>query len=82
MDQLEYAVVQVWEEVLHIHPISMTADFFSTLQGSSLQAVHLVNMVNERVKPTTKFPVSKLFEVGFLQQKKKKEKSIRYLNCS
>jgi amino acid adenylation domain-containing protein len=45
-DELEARVLAIWEEILEIRPISVTADFFD-LGGHSLLAVRLANRIEE-----------------------------------
>jgi amino acid adenylation domain-containing protein len=47
-DLLEFQLVQIWENLLDRHPISITDNFFD-LGGHSLSAVRLVAQVRERL---------------------------------
>ncbi|QBD78908.1 hypothetical protein EPA93_24160 [Ktedonosporobacter rubrisoli] len=43
---LHHQLVQIWEEVLHVHPIGITEDFFE-LGGHSLLAIQMLNRVRQ-----------------------------------
>jgi amino acid adenylation domain-containing protein/non-ribosomal peptide synthase protein (TIGR01720 family) len=45
--RLELELVQLWEELLGVHPIGIHEDFFA-VGGHSLLAVHLVALISER----------------------------------
>jgi amino acid adenylation domain-containing protein len=63
-DLLEFRLVQIWESVLHIHPISVKDNFFD-LGGHSLLAVSLMSKIRSVVG--RELPLSSLFQGGTVE---------------
>jgi len=57
-DRLEHQLVNIWEELLGVHPIGIRDDFFE-LGGNSLLAVSVMNRIEKTYGK--KLPVSTLF---------------------
>ncbi|MBV5326344.1 MAG: amino acid adenylation domain-containing protein [Chlorobium sp.] len=58
-DETEKTLVEIWQEVLGVHPIGVTDDFFE-LGGHSLLAVRLCSQIQEKVNK--KVTLSGLFQ--------------------
>ncbi|NTV91794.1 MAG: amino acid adenylation domain-containing protein [Chlorobiaceae bacterium] len=58
-DETEKTLVEIWQEVLGVHPIGITDDFFE-LGGHSLLAVRLCSQIQEKVN--RKVTLSGLFQ--------------------
>lgn len=56
---IEQQVTEIWEEVLGVHPISVTANFFA-LGGHSLLATRVVYLIDEQFKINS--PLRNIFE--------------------
>ncbi|HEY7415633.1 MAG TPA: amino acid adenylation domain-containing protein, partial [Ktedonobacteraceae bacterium] len=63
-DILELQLVQIWENILQIHPISVTDNFFA-LGGHSFLAVGLMSQIQKRFN--YKLPLSILFQKGNIE---------------
>ncbi len=64
-DNLELQLVRMWEEVLDVHPIGVTDNFFER-GGHSLAAVALVAQIHKRFKHD--LPLATLFQVPTVEQ--------------
>ncbi len=64
-NEVERQLVQVWEQVLHVHPIGVTDDFFA-LGGHSLLAIRLVAQIQQRFGQRLALP--QLFEHGTVEK--------------
>jgi amino acid adenylation domain-containing protein len=64
-DLWELKLIQIWEEVLSIHPIGVTDNFFE-LGGHSLLAVRLVARIEHIFNK--KLPLASLFQGGTIEQ--------------
>lgn len=64
-DTLELQLVQLWEEILHIHPIGVTDNFFA-LGGQSLLALYLFTQLQQRFEQ--KLSSSLLLQMGTIEQ--------------
>ncbi|HST66958.1 MAG TPA: thioesterase domain-containing protein, partial [Mycobacteriales bacterium] len=60
-DGVELELVALWEELLGVHPIGVTEDFFA-LGGTSLQVIRMLGRVAERFG--TELPVAAMFAGG------------------
>lgn len=58
-NMLELQLVRIWEEILEVHPIGVTDDFFA-LGGESLLAIRLMTQIRKRLGQH--FPLDLLFE--------------------
>ena len=58
-DKFEFAIAQIWEELLKVEPVGVRDDFFA-LGGHSLLAVQLMACIRERVGQA--LPLSVLFQ--------------------
>ncbi len=61
---LELQLVQLWEELLALHPIGVTENFFD-LGGHSLLAVHLIAQIQKRLGQH--LPLAALFKHGTIE---------------
>jgi amino acid adenylation domain-containing protein len=64
-DQLEYQLVQIWEEVLGTQPVGVRDNFFD-LGGHSLLAVRLIGRMEEHFGQ--KLPLATLFQQGTVEE--------------
>jgi amino acid adenylation domain-containing protein len=64
-DMLEFQLVQIWEEVLNVHPIGINDRFFE-LGGHSLLAVQLMSRVRQLVGVS--LPLTTLFRHNTVEQ--------------
>src|SRR5262249_18190801 len=64
-DEREKTLVDIWENVLQIHPIGVEDDFFD-LGGHSLQAVRLFARIEQEF--SVKLPLSTLFRAPTVRQ--------------
>jgi amino acid adenylation domain-containing protein len=64
-DTLELSLVQIWEDLLNISPISVTDNFFD-LGGHSLLAVRLMSKIRDRLGQQLPLPV--LFQGATIQE--------------
>jgi thioesterase domain-containing protein/acyl carrier protein len=62
---LEFRLVRMWEEILHVHPIGITDNFFE-LGGHSLSALQLATRMRKEFQQG--FPISLLAQIGTVQQ--------------
>ena len=60
-DGIELELQALWEELLGVHPIGVTEDFFS-LGGTSLQVIRMLGRVTERFG--SELPVAAMFDGG------------------
>ncbi|MDJ0598488.1 MAG: amino acid adenylation domain-containing protein [Crocosphaera sp.] len=63
-DSIELKLVQIWEEVLKIHPIGVTDNFFD-VGGHSLLALRLIALIEQQFQ--IELPLSILFENGTIE---------------
>jgi amino acid adenylation domain-containing protein len=63
-DRLELELVQIWEEVLSVRPIGVTANFFD-IGGHSLLAVRLMALIQQQFG--RELPLSILFQGGTIE---------------
>ncbi|MGE5400377.1 MAG: amino acid adenylation domain-containing protein, partial [Ignavibacteriales bacterium] len=78
-DAWELNLVRIWEEVLNIHPIGIKDNFFD-LGGHSLQAIRLMDLIQEKLNVT--IPLVTIYQnptietlVPFLKEDKQQAKS-------
>jgi Thioesterase domains of type I polyketide synthases or non-ribosomal peptide synthetases len=64
-DLIELQLAQIWEEVLDLHPISVTSNFFD-LGGSSLAAMTFLIRVQEQFQQ--ELPLNALFETATVEE--------------
>jgi thioesterase domain-containing protein/acyl carrier protein len=64
-DVLEFQLLQIWESVLSIHPISVTDNFFE-LGGHSILAMSLMARIQKAVG--RELPLSALFQGGTIER--------------
>jgi thioesterase domain-containing protein/acyl carrier protein len=64
-DALELELIQIWEDMLKVHPIGVADNFFE-LGGHSLSAVGLVAQIQKQFKQD--LPLSALFERPTIEQ--------------
>lgn len=64
-NETERQLAQIWEQVLNVHPISVTDEFFA-LGGHSLLAIRLVAQIQQRFSQQLALPV--LFENGTIEK--------------
>ncbi len=64
-DHIEKMLVEIWEEVLGVHPIGIKEDFF-LLGGHSLLAVRLLLRIQEKI--TSKITLSALFQALTIEE--------------
>ncbi|GCE27608.1 hypothetical protein KDA_30920 [Dictyobacter alpinus] len=64
-NQLEFRLIQLWESVLHVHPIGISDNFFA-LGGHSLSALQLASQIRKEFQQS--FPISLLAQIGTVQQ--------------
>src|SRR5260370_8456432 len=57
---IETQLVAIWEEVLNTHPIVVTDNFFTGLDGTSLQPLRIFNQLDHI--PTTHLPITPLID--------------------
>ncbi|PNK02252.1 non-ribosomal peptide synthetase [Cylindrospermopsis raciborskii S07] len=62
---LEYKLVEIWEEILQVSPISVTENFFD-LGGHSLLAIRLIAAIEQKLK--CNLPVVSLFREGTIEK--------------
>lgn len=62
---LEFQLVQIWEDILQIHPIGITDNFFD-LGGQSILALRLITQIQKQFGQ--KFPLSLLAQAGNIKQ--------------
>lgn len=62
---LEFRLIQLWESILHVHPIGITDNFFD-LGGHSLSALQLATRIRKEFHQS--FPISLLARIGTVQQ--------------
>ncbi|ARV58502.1 non-ribosomal peptide synthetase [Nostocales cyanobacterium HT-58-2] len=63
-DELERQLAQIWEDVLHVHPVSIHDNFFD-IGGHSLLAVHLFAQIEQKFGK--KLPLASLFQSGTVE---------------
>ncbi|GCE23095.1 amino acid adenylation domain-containing protein [Dictyobacter kobayashii] len=64
-DQLEQKLVQIWEEVLQVHPLGITDNFFA-VGGHSLLAIRLIEQMQTALGQ--KLPLTTLFQGATIEQ--------------
>ncbi len=63
---IETQLVAIWEEVLNTHPIGVTDNFFTGLEGTSLQALRIFNQIGQIL--ARRLPVATLFEAPTIEK--------------
>jgi thioesterase domain-containing protein len=66
-DRLELQLVQIWEEVLEVHPIGIRENFFD-LGGHSLLAVRLMAQIKQQLETHLHLPLATLFQANTIEQ--------------
>jgi amino acid adenylation domain-containing protein len=63
---IETQLVAIWEKVLNTHPIGVTDNFFTELEGTSLRALRIFNQIGQIL--ARRLPVATLFEAPTIEK--------------